>query len=136
MDAAQALAELRELSSQVERAVVLEAGGEILAGTDDDRAELDALAGASLALVAAAGDLHATAADVVRAEVELAEGGLFVLREGGRTIGATTGPGPTSGLVVYDLRTCLRAIDDKPKRRRTAKKTAADEETPQEETAE
>ena len=127
MDAAQALAELRELSSQVERAVVLESGGEILAGTDDDRAEVEALAGAALALVAAAGELHATAADVARAEVELAEGGLFVLRERGRTIGATTGPGPTSGLVVYDLRTCLHAIDDKPKRRRTVKKAAEDE---------
>ena len=43
--------------------------------------------------------------DVTRAEVELAEGGLFVLREGGRTIAATTGPNPTSGLVAYDLRT-------------------------------
>jgi hypothetical protein len=128
MDAAQALAELRELSSQVERAVVLEAGGEILAGTDDDPAETQALAGAALALVAAAGELHATAADVARTEIELAEGGFFVLREGGRTIGATTGPGATSGLVVYDLRTCLQAIDDKPKRRRTAKK-AAEEET-------
>jgi hypothetical protein len=130
MDAAQALAELSELSSQVERAVVLEAGGEILAGTDDDRAEQEALAGAALALVAAAGELHATASEVARAEVELAEGGLFVLREGGRTIGATTCPGPTSGLVVYDLRTCLHAIDAKPKRRRAAKK-AAEEDVPE-----
>jgi hypothetical protein len=136
MDAAQALAELKELSSQVERAVVLEAGGDILAGTDEDRAQVEALAGATTALVAAAGELHSTAADVARAEVELAEGGFFVLREGGRTIGATTGPGPTSGLVVYDLRTCLHGIDDKPKRRRAAKKAAADEDTPQQETAE
>ena len=128
MDAAQALAELKELSSQVERAVVLEAGGEILAATDSESADAQALAGASVALVAAAAELHATAAEVVRAEVELAEGGLFVLREGGRTIGATTAPGPTSGLVVYDLRTCLRGIDEKPKRRRTARKAAADEE--------
>src|ERR687891_869536 len=128
MDAAQALAELKELSSQVERAVVLEAGGEILAATDSESADAQALAGASVALVAAAAELHATAAEVVRAEVELAEGGLFVLREGGRTIGATTAPGPTSGLVVYDLRTCLRGIDAKPKRRRTARKAAADEE--------
>jgi hypothetical protein len=128
MDAAKALAELRELSSQVQRAVVLEAGGEMLAATDEDAVEAQALAGAALALVAAAGELHATPADVARAEVELAEGGFFVLREGGRTIGATTGPGPTSGLVVYDLRTCLHGIDDKPKRRRTAKKAAGEEE--------
>jgi predicted regulator of Ras-like GTPase activity (Roadblock/LC7/MglB family) len=135
MDASQALAELKELSSQVERAVVLEEGGEILAATDSDAADAQALAGASLALVAAAGELHATAGEVTRAEVELAEGGLFVLREGGRTIGATTGPGPTSGLVVYDLRTCLHAIDAKPKRRRAAKRVTA-VEPPEEEATE
>ena len=53
MDAAQALAELTDLSSQVERAVVLEEGGEVLGATDDDPAEAQALAGAALALVAA-----------------------------------------------------------------------------------
>jgi hypothetical protein len=59
---------------------------------------------------------------VTRAEVELAEGSLFVLREGARTIAATTGPRPTAGLVAYDLRTCLQRIaEGKPKRRRTAK---------------
>jgi len=122
MDAAQALTELSELSSQVDRAVVLEAGGEVLAATVDDPVEAQALAGAALALVGAARELHATEADVVRVEVELDEGGLFVLREGGRTIAATTGPGPTAGLVAYDLRTCLDAIDAKPKRRRSARK--------------
>jgi predicted regulator of Ras-like GTPase activity (Roadblock/LC7/MglB family) len=122
MNAAQALTELSELSSQVDRAVVLEAGGEVLAATDDDPVEAQALAGAALALVGAAGELYATAVDVVRVEVELDEGGLFVLREGGRTIAATTGPGPTAGLVAYDLRTCLHAIDEKPKRRRSPRK--------------
>jgi len=128
MDAAKALAELTELSSQVERALVLEAGGEILAATDENALDAEVLAGAAQALVASAGDLHSTAADVARVEVELAEGGLFVLREGGRTIAATTGPGPTSGLVVYDLRTCLNAITDKPKRRRTSKKATPEDE--------
>jgi predicted regulator of Ras-like GTPase activity (Roadblock/LC7/MglB family) len=131
MDATQALADLKELSSQVERAVVLEDGGEIMAATDDDPAEAQALADAARRLLSAAGELHATAADVSRAEVELAEGGLFVLREGGRTIAATTGPTPTSGLVVYDLRTCLHKIDEKPKPkprpRRAAKKPKPEE---------
>jgi hypothetical protein len=122
MDAAQALTELRELSSQVARAVVFEDGGEVLAGTDADQGAAQELAEAARALVAAAGGLHATEGDVSRAEVELAEGGFFVLREGGRTIAATTGPDPTAGLVVYDLRTCLSSIDAKPKRRRTTKK--------------
>jgi hypothetical protein len=131
VDAAQALVELKELSSQVERAVVLGPGGDILAGTDEDPAAREALAEATTALLAAAGELHATAAEVARAEVELAEGGFYVLREGERAIGATTGPEATSGLVVYDLRTCLHGIDVKPKRRR-AKKTA-DEKSPPEE---
>jgi hypothetical protein len=61
---------------------------------------------------------------VTRVEVELEEGAFFVLREGGRTIAATTGPGSTAGLVVYDLRTCLGSIDDaKPKRQRKPKET-------------
>ena len=120
MDATQALAELAELSSQVERAVVLDAKGSVLASTGD---ESDGLARSAVDLLAAAGELHASAGEVTRAEVELAEGGLFVLAEGGRTIAATTGPNPTSGLVVYDLRTCLARIDEeKPKRRRTTRK--------------
>jgi hypothetical protein len=127
MDAAQALAELTELSSQVERAVVLDAQGEVLGSTQDDAAATQPLARAALDLVAAAGELHGSATEVARAEVELAEGGLFVLREGGLTIAATTGAGPTAGLVAYDLRTCLQRIEEpKPKRRRTAKPKEAD----------
>lgn len=120
MDATQALAELEELSSQVERAVVLDAKGAVLASSEGAG---DSLERAALDLLAAAAELYASAGEVTRAEVELVDGGLFVLREGGRTIAATTGPNPTSGLVVYDLRTCLQGIDEeKPKRRRTTRK--------------
>ncbi|MGI8479768.1 MAG: hypothetical protein ACR2M2_07935 [Gaiellaceae bacterium] len=126
MDATQALAELAELSSQVERAVVLDGKGSPLASTGDNG---DALVRPALDLLAAAGELHPSSGDVTRAEVELAEGGLFVLAERGRTIAATTGPNPTSGLVVYDLRTCLAGIDEeKPKRRRTTRKTKSGED--------
>ena len=126
MDATQALAELAELSSQVERAVVLDAEGSVLASTGDAATPWPESA---LDLLAAAGELHPSAGDVTRAEVELAEGGLFVLREGGRTIAATTGPNPTSGLVAYDLRTCLQGIDEeKPKRRRATRKPKEDED--------
>jgi hypothetical protein len=120
VDANQALTELSELSSQVEDAVVLDASGSVLASTHDAG---DALARAALDLLEAAGKLHGAADEVTRAEVELGEGGIFVLREGGRTIAATTGPNPTAGLVAYDLRTCLQGIDEeKPKRRRATKK--------------
>jgi hypothetical protein len=122
MEAAQALAELTELSSQVQRAVVLDPDGAVLGSTPDDSAVAQGLAQAALDLVAAAGELHAAPDQVTRAEVELMEGSLFVLREGGKTIAATTGPRPTAGLVAYDLRTCLHRLqEEKPKRRRARK---------------
>ena len=124
MDASQALAELTELSSQVERAVVLDAGGTVLGSTGENADAASELARAALDAITAAGELHSSSGEVTRVEVELAEGGLFVLREGTRTIAATTGPNPTAGLVAYDLRTCLQGIDEeKPKRRRAKKKT-------------
>jgi len=124
MDAAQALAELTELSSQVERAVVFRADGSVLGSTLDDSAATESLRATALELVAEASALRSSPAEVTRVEVELAEGAVFVLREGGRTIVATTRPQPTAVLVAYDLRTCLQRIDEpeKPKRRRAARK--------------
>ena len=116
MEAAEALAELAELSSQVEQAVVLRADGSVLAATPEGSPS-EALASTALELIAVAFELRSTPDEVTRVEVELDEGGVFVLRDGGRTIAATTGPGATPGLVVYDLRTCLHAIEEaKPKR--------------------
>lgn len=121
MDAAQALAELTELSSQVEHAVVLRADGSVLAATPEEDAAA-ALARAALDVLATAFELRSSPQEVTRVEVELEEGALFVLREGERTIAAVTGPEPTAGLVAYDLRTCLERIEpDKPKRRSRTK---------------
>jgi len=122
MDAAQALAELMELSSQINVAVVLDADGAVLASSSDDSARTAALTASIQELVAAAADLGSEGRDVTRVEVELDEGAIFVLREGGHVVGATTGANPTSGLVVYDLRTCAQAIQPpEPKKRRTRK---------------
>jgi hypothetical protein len=48
-------------------------------------------------------------------------------RDGERRIAATTAPDPTVGLVFYDLKSCLRSLDEeeKPKRPRR-KKTDGD----------
>ncbi|MDH4103090.1 MAG: roadblock/LC7 domain-containing protein [Thermoleophilia bacterium] len=129
MDAAEAIRELTELSSQIEFAVVLGADGSVLASTQEDFAKATALASSTLELVAAAFDLNTQRLEVTRVEVELEDGALFVLRDSGRTIAATTGPDPTSGLVVYDLRTCLQGIAEEPKKkRRTARKAKEDSE--------
>ena len=121
MDAEKALGELMELSSQITAAVVLDADGSVLASGPDDTGS-SVLAASTRELIAAAADLGSDARDVTRVEVELEEGAVFVVREGGHTVAATTGPSPTSGLVVYDLRTCAQAIKvPQPKKTRTRK---------------
>jgi predicted regulator of Ras-like GTPase activity (Roadblock/LC7/MglB family) len=122
VDVSGALAELTKLSAEIERAVVFDASGEPLGSTEDDAARARQLAEAAGRALTAAGELH-SADEATRVEVELAGGGFFVLRDGGRAIAATTRPGATAGLVVYDLRTCLQQIDEpKPKRRRAKPK--------------
>jgi len=122
MDAAQAIRELMELSSQITAAIALGEDGSVLASSSADDVATASLSAATLELVSTAADLGPDGGDVTRVEVELDEGALFVVREGGRTVAATTGPKPTSGLVVYDLRTCAQAIEASPKKRRSTRK--------------
>jgi predicted regulator of Ras-like GTPase activity (Roadblock/LC7/MglB family) len=112
MDVAAALADLTELSSQVRRVAVIGADGAVL-GTAPEGTDADSLARAALDVVSAAAPLRADG-DVTRVEISLDEGALFVLREGGRIIAATTEPRPTAHLVAYDLRTALDAIASEP----------------------
>jgi hypothetical protein len=122
VDAAGALTELVRVSGQIERAVVFDTKGAVLGSTWGEDASAQLLVDAASRALAAADELHAST-DAARVEVELPEGGFFVLREGERVIAATTGAKPTAGLVVYDLRTCLAQIDPpKPKRRRAKPK--------------
>jgi predicted regulator of Ras-like GTPase activity (Roadblock/LC7/MglB family) len=122
MDAAQALGELMELSSQITAAAVLDANGAVLASSSEDSSRTASISDSIQALVAAAAELGTDGRDVTRVEVELDEGAVFVVREGGHIVGATTGANPTSGLVVYDLRTCAQAITaPEAKKRRTRK---------------
>jgi predicted regulator of Ras-like GTPase activity (Roadblock/LC7/MglB family) len=120
VDVEEALAELTELSSQVTGAVVLDDGGKVLGSTLPDANAAERLAGGARELLAAASELHSES-EATRVEVELAEGALFVLRESGRTIAATTATKPTAGLVVYDLRTCLQRLGEAKPRRRARK---------------
>jgi len=123
MEATQALRELMELSSQITSAIVLDADGSVLAVSPDESTTSATLTASTLELVAAAADLGPEAHEVTRVEVELEDGAFFVVREGGKTVAAVTGPTPTSGLVVYDLRTCAQAIDaPEAKKRRSPRK--------------
>jgi predicted regulator of Ras-like GTPase activity (Roadblock/LC7/MglB family) len=99
MDAAQALADLTEISSQIEAAVLFDASGAVLGSTLEDAEVAQALAGAATALLERAGELRAGGDGVTQLEASTADGSVFVVRGDERRIAATTGPAPTVGLV-------------------------------------
>jgi predicted regulator of Ras-like GTPase activity (Roadblock/LC7/MglB family) len=123
-DGTTALSELTEISSQVEAAVLFGADGKVVASTlPDTRAEQ--VAASVKALFDDAG--RAASGDLTHLEAATPDGSLFVVREGDLLIAASTGAEPTSGLVFYDLKACLRKAAEKPKpaaKRRTRTKSS------------
>lgn len=132
MDVAQALADLAEISTQIEHAVVFSPTGAVEGATLADERRATALARTALDVLAAAGGVRPDAPPVTRLQADLHEGGLYVVREGERLVAAATVPGATAGLVFYDLRTCLRALEEDPQpaapkpRRRAPRNGGAD----------
>ena len=111
VDATQAIAEMTEISPQVREVVVV---GSNAAGPERASRLAD---GARRLLEAAEPDQPG----VAQLEAATVAGSVFVVRDGDRIIAATTSPEPTVGLVFYDLKTCLRSIDEpKPRARRRA----------------
>lgn len=123
MDAARALSDLAEVSSQIEGAVLAEASGAVLASTyADDRGEAIASAALSLLREAEESTGAGSRAALTQVVASLASGAVFVVRSGERLVAAVTSAEPTAGLVLYDLKTCLRLAEEapRPKRRRAA----------------
>jgi predicted regulator of Ras-like GTPase activity (Roadblock/LC7/MglB family) len=126
MDAKQALADLTEISSQIRAAVLLDESGAVTASTLADE-PARRMGEAVRELLAAAERTRPGVGPGALTQLEVAtlEGSVFVVRDHGRVIAATTSPEPTVGLVFYDLKTCLRNAaegDEKPKRTTAAKK--------------
>jgi predicted regulator of Ras-like GTPase activity (Roadblock/LC7/MglB family) len=125
MDAAQAIADLTEISPQVRHVAVIGADGAVGGSNLAEDAAAGRLAEGARRLVEAAEELRP---GVAQLEAATPDGSVFVARDGDRMIAATTTPEPTVGLVFYDLKTCLRSIEEpKPKPRgRATKKTEED----------
>jgi predicted regulator of Ras-like GTPase activity (Roadblock/LC7/MglB family) len=127
MDATQAIADLTEISPQVRDVVVIGADGAAAGSNLSEEAAAARLAAGAKRLVEAAESLRP---GVAQLEAATLAGSVFVVRDGERLIAATTTPEPTVGLVFYDLKTCLRAIEQPPpkatRRRAPAKKKADD----------
>jgi len=123
MDAMQALADLTEISSQIQAAVLFDESGTVQGSTLADADAAKALAQAGVDLLSRAAAFRADG-DVSQLEASTGAGSVFVVRDGNRRIAATTGPAPTVGLVFYDLKSALHGADaepSKPKRTRTKK---------------
>ena len=120
MDAAQAIADLTEISPQIREVAIVGATGSLV-GSNAPETSAERLATAAAKLLEEAERLRP---DVAQLEAATVNGSVFVVRDGARLIAATTTPEPTVGLVFYDLKTCLRSVEEPPakKRRAPAKK--------------
>jgi hypothetical protein len=138
MDAAQALADLTEISSQIEAAVLFDEQGSVVGSTFSGATlsgsgAAEALARSAAKLLEDAAAFRSSDAAVTQLEASTQSGSVFVVRDGSRRIAATTGPSPTVGLVFYDLKSCLRGVADEaepaqPKPRPRRKKEPVDGE--------
>jgi predicted regulator of Ras-like GTPase activity (Roadblock/LC7/MglB family) len=125
MDAKQALADLTEISSQIQAAVVFDDTGKVAASTLGDSLRADELAQAAGGLLAAAEAVKTGESALTQLEVATGEGSVFVVRTGTTVIAATTASNPTAGLVFYDLKSALRNLKPKPAEKKPAAMTKA-----------
>jgi predicted regulator of Ras-like GTPase activity (Roadblock/LC7/MglB family) len=114
MDAEQALADLMEISSQIESAVIFDEGGTVAGSTLADSAQADELARRAGELLQRAASLRGGDALPTQLEVATTDGSVFVAGDAKARIVATTTPQPTVGLVFYDLKSALRQIEQAP----------------------
>jgi predicted regulator of Ras-like GTPase activity (Roadblock/LC7/MglB family) len=127
MDAAQALADLTEISSQIEAAVLFDEAGAVLGSTLGSDEGAGAVAGAAARLLERAGEFRSEGR-ITQLEASTHGGSVFVVSDGARRIAATTGPAPTVGLVFYDLKSCLRNADADPQKAKQRRRKKADDE--------
>jgi predicted regulator of Ras-like GTPase activity (Roadblock/LC7/MglB family) len=129
VEAAQALADLTEISAQIEAAVLASEDGTVVGSTfsETEAGERFAEAAAEL-LGSAAGPEREGLQELVQLQALTPQGCVFVVRDGGHFVAALTGRDPTVGLVFYDLKTCLRLVSqDKAEAKKPARKTAKKE---------
>jgi predicted regulator of Ras-like GTPase activity (Roadblock/LC7/MglB family) len=141
MDAAQALRELTEISSQIEAACLFDSNGAEIASTLEGEGSASRFVEAARALLAEAlslprdadADPGADAGPLAQLEAATLEGSIFLVIDGEHAVAAATKTEPTVGLVFYDLKSCLRALtapgdeDGKPRPRARKREASASE---------
>jgi predicted regulator of Ras-like GTPase activity (Roadblock/LC7/MglB family) len=140
MDAGQALADLTEISAQIEAAVLADHDGSVVASTLADDADAKSFAEAAAELLAEADGVRTEPGSEPLVQVEGAalDGSVFVAKDDRHLVAAVTKPRPTVGLVFYDLKTCLRMLEreEEAKAGKAATKTATRRRTTKKKTEE
>jgi predicted regulator of Ras-like GTPase activity (Roadblock/LC7/MglB family) len=112
MDATEALADLTEISSQIEHAVIFREDTVEAATLEGERGGELARLARELIVAGECVRRAETSGGLTQLHVASARGSVFVVRRGGQAIAATTRAAPPAGLVLHDLRACLRSLDD------------------------
>src|SRR3954470_1860280 len=113
MEAARALADLVEISPQIEAAAVVAADGELAGSVGVPEPRTGILARAVRELLDGAAAFRSDQGRVTQLHAELAGGDLFaVTRAGDLAIVAVANERATPGLVFYDLKRCLASVAD------------------------
>lgn len=111
MEPASVLADLLDVSGQVETAILLDHDGAILACTlaDDERAGVLGRAVRDL-IAEAQAEPGSGREPLAQLRVTLEDSCVFAVQDAQRIAAAVTVPYPTAGLVFYDLKNCLRQL--------------------------
>ena len=113
MEAARALADLVEISPQIEAAAIVTGDGEPAGSVGVPETRARDLSRAARELLESAGAFRGDESRVTQLHAELAAGNVFaVTSPDGRTIVAVTGERTAPGLLFYDLKRCLAAVAD------------------------
>ena len=112
MEAGRALADLVEISPQIEAAAVVAGDGEAAGSVGIPEGREAVLARAVRELLDGAAAFRSDHGRVTQLHASLADGDVFAVAGEERTIVAVTRESPAPGLVFYDLKRCLAAIAD------------------------
>jgi predicted regulator of Ras-like GTPase activity (Roadblock/LC7/MglB family) len=113
MNAADALADLLEISPQIEAAAVVAPDGEMVGSAGIPEVRASVLARAMRELLEGAAAFRSDHGRVTQLHAALAGGDLFAATgTGERAIVAVASERATPGLVFYDLKRCLAAVAD------------------------
>ena len=112
MDAAAALADLVEISPQIETAAVVTRDGDLTASVGVPEARSSVLARAVRELLDGAAAFRSDQGRVTQLHAELSCGDVFAVAGDEQAIVAVARGRAAPGLVFYDLKRCLAAVGD------------------------